>query len=73
MNDFDVVAFAPRQNGAALYEGRAWIDATTFAMVRVSAAQTGLKGPITASEQIDDFTPDDAGGWRLARSACRLW
>ena len=33
----------------------------TFAMVRVAAAQTGLKGPITASEQTDDFAPDAAG------------
>jgi hypothetical protein len=68
-HDCYVVAFAPRDRRAALYEGRAWIDAVTFAMVRVSAAQTGLKGPITASEQIDDFSPDAAGRWLLARSS----
>jgi hypothetical protein len=66
-----VVAFAPRDRGAPLYEGRAWIDAATFGMVRVSAAETGLKGPITASEQIDDFTADAPGRWHLARSNVR--
>jgi hypothetical protein len=66
-----VVAFAPRDRGAALYEGRAWIDASTFGMARVSAAQTGLRGPITASEQIDEFTSEPAGRWRLSRSNVR--
>jgi hypothetical protein len=69
--DCYVVAFAPRDRRAPLFEGRAWIDAATFGMVRVSAAQTGLKGPITASEQDDDFRPDAAGRWRLARSNVR--
>ncbi len=69
--DCYLVAFAPRDRGAALYEGRAWIDAATFGMVRVSAAQTGLKGPITASEQTDDFTADAALLSRLARSSVR--
>ena len=40
-------------------------------MARVAAAQTGLKGPITASEQTDDFAADAAGRWRLARSNVR--
>lgn len=69
--DCYVVSFQPRDRGAPLHEGRAWIDAVTFGMVRVSAAQTGLRGPITASEQVDDFTGDGAGGWRLARSSVR--
>jgi hypothetical protein len=69
--DCYVVGFAPQDRRAALYEGRAWIDAATFGMVRVSAAQTGLKGSITASEQVDDFTADAAGRWRLARSNVR--
>jgi hypothetical protein len=63
-----VVSFAPRQSGASLFRGRAWIDGRTFAMVRVSAAQTGLTGPIVASEQTDTFAPDAAGRWLLARS-----
>jgi hypothetical protein len=69
--DCYVIAFAPRDRGAALYQGRAWIDASTFGMARVSAAQTGLKGPITASEQTDEFTAEPAGRWRLSRSSVR--
>jgi hypothetical protein len=64
-----VIAFAPRENGAARFRGRAWIDERTFAMTRVSAVQTGLTGPIVASEQTDTFVPDTAGRWLLARSA----
>jgi hypothetical protein len=69
--DAFVIAFAPRSGGAALYKGRAWIDVTTFNIIRVAAAQTGLKGAITASEQTDDFEPDSAGHWLLARSDVR--
>ena len=65
------VSFTPRQGGASLYQGRAWIDAATFGLVRVAAAQTGLKGAITASEQTDDFAPDAAGRWLLVRSDVR--
>jgi hypothetical protein len=66
-----VVAFEPRASDAPLYRGRAWIDAATFGLARVSAVQTGLKGPITASEQTDDFAPDAAGRWLLTRSDVR--
>lgn len=66
-----VVAFEPRAGDAPLYRGRAWIDAETFGLARVSAVQTGLKGPITASEQTDDFAPDAAGRWLLTRSDVR--
>jgi hypothetical protein len=69
--DCYVIAFAPRQGGESLFDGRAWIDAATFAMARVSATQTGLKGPIVASEQADDFEPDARGRWLLARSDVR--
>jgi hypothetical protein len=69
--DAYIVAFEPQDRRAPLYEGRAWIDAATFGMVRVAAAQTGLKGPITASEQLDDFVADRPGSWRLARSNVR--
>jgi hypothetical protein len=69
--DCYLVAFAPRDRRAPLYDGRAWIDAGTFGIVRVAAAQTALKGPITASEQTDDFTEDAPGRWRLARSNVR--
>ena len=69
--DTYVVAFAPRTGGESLFDGRAWIDAATFGMVRVAATQTGLKGPIVASEQVDDFTRDADGHWLLARSDVR--
>jgi len=66
-----VVGFSPRTAGESLFEGRAWIDVATFGMLRVAATQTGLKGPITASEQTDDFAPDADGRWLLARSDVR--
>ena len=66
-----VIGFSPGERGASLFSGRAWIDTQTFAMARVSAAQTGLKGPITASEQIDTFVPDKDGRWLLVRSDVR--
>ena len=69
--DTYVVAFEPRSGGDSLFHGRAWIDAETFGMVRVAATQTGLKGPIVASEQVDDFALDSAGHWLLARSDVR--
>lgn len=69
--DAYVVAFAPRESGVSLYRGRAWIDAATFGMLRVAAAQTALKGAITASEQADDFALDAAGRWLLSRSDVR--
>src|SRR5262245_41769054 len=53
-----VVAFTPRDSDAALFSGRAWIDEATFGLMRVSAVQTGLKGPITASEQTDEYALD---------------
>jgi hypothetical protein len=65
-----VITFKPQLEGA-LFSGRAWIDERTFAMARVAAAQTGLKGSIVASEQTDTFAPDDAGRWLLVRSDIR--
>jgi hypothetical protein len=75
-----VIGFTPRLGQdhvgqaapvGSLFDGRAWIDTETFAMARVSAVQTGLKGPILASEQIDTYAPDAAGRWLLARSDIR--
>jgi hypothetical protein len=66
-----VIGFSPRESGPSLFDGRAWIDEQTFGMARVSAAQTGLKGAIVASEQTDTFVPDAAGRWLLARSDIR--
>jgi hypothetical protein len=70
-----VVAFEPdpaRPNkGAALFRGRAWIAADSFAMLKVSAAQTSLRGPIVASEQTDQFRQAAPGIWLLVRSDVR--
>lgn len=66
-----VIAFSPGQAGGSLFAGRAWIDERTFGMVRVAAAQTGLRGAIVASEQTDTFAPDAEGRWLLARSDIR--
>ena len=66
-----VVAFSPVDDTANLFRGRAWIAADTFAMVKVVATQTGLRGPIVSSEQVDEFRRDSSGWWLLARSETR--
>ena len=66
-----VVAFEPRAEGASLFRGRAWIDAGSFAMVRVDAVQTGLRGAILSSQQDDEFVPVRIPAdtvWLLGRS-----
>jgi hypothetical protein len=70
-HDCYLVAFSPRDRQQPLFDGRAWIDTREFALVRTSAVQTGLRGPVTASEQTDDFRPVAPGIWRLARSDVR--
>jgi hypothetical protein len=69
--DCYVVAFEPLNGAAPLFEGRAWIAADTFAMVRVAAAQTRLRGAIVSSEQVDEFRETRPGIWLLARSDVR--
>ena len=75
-----VVAFEPasaegsRQagnNGRSLFRGRAWITSDNFAMARVAATQTGLRGAIVSSEQIDEFREAAPGVWLLVRSEIR--
>jgi hypothetical protein len=66
-----VVAFVPADDAANLFRGRAWIAADSFAMVKVAATQTGLRGAIVSSEQIDEFRPHGPGLWLLARSETR--
>lgn len=65
-----VVEFDPT-GSASLFRGRAWIAMDSFAMVRVAAAQTRLRGPIVASEQVDDFQQVGDGIWLLSRSDVR--
>ena len=68
-----VVAFEPREarEPVSLFQGRAWIAADDFGIVRIAAAQTGLRGPVVSSEQTDDFVRTPEGAWVLARSDIR--
>jgi hypothetical protein len=69
--DAHVVAFEPRESSRPRFRGRAWIAARGFALLRLEAAQTGLRGPIVSSAQRDDFVRVPVGGqavWLLARS-----
>ena len=66
-----VVAFSPIDRKRSLFAGTVWIAQDTFGMVKVSAVQTALRGPIVSSEQIDQFRSDEAGLWLLARSEIR--
>jgi hypothetical protein len=53
--DCYVVAFAPASPHRALFRGRAWISAKSFALVKTETVQTGLRGPFVSSEQRDVF------------------
>jgi hypothetical protein len=67
------VDFVPAAPGPS-YRGQAWVDAREFALVRLRATQTGLKGPVVSSEQIDEYAPHAHGGatlWLLSRSTVR--
>ena len=66
-----VIGFEPTTSAASLFRGRAWITMDTFAMARVAATQTRLRGPIVASEQVDEFRVAAGGLWLLARSDVR--
>lgn len=66
-----VVAFAPSDTRQALFRGRAWIAMDGFAMVKVAAVQTGLRGAIVSSEQVDEFRAVRDGVWMLSRSDVR--
>ncbi|MBA2305292.1 MAG: hypothetical protein H0W08_22045 [Acidobacteria bacterium] len=66
-----VVAFEPLNERASAFRGRAWIAVDSFALVRVAAAQTRLRGVIVSSEQVDEFREARTGVWLLARSDVR--
>lgn len=63
-----VVAFAPLTTGRTSFRGRAWIGGEDFALVRIAAVQTGLRGAIVSSEQTDEFARDSSGLWLLRQS-----
>src|SRR4029079_5524525 len=54
-----VVGFQPRDPHLPSLRGRAWIAKEGFALVRLEAAQTGLRGAIVSSAQTDAFRPLD--------------
>ena len=55
-----------------LFRGRAWIAVDELRRWCGSPpSQTGLRGPIVASEQADDFEQVETGVWLLARSDVR--
>lgn len=66
-----VVAFTPIDPSRPLFSGRAWIEMDSFAMVRVAAAQTRLRGAIVSAEQVDDFREAAPGIWLLEQSDVR--
>ncbi len=70
-----IVSFEPdptrSDKSATLFRGRAWIAADSFGMLKVSAAQTALRGPIVASEQADEFREVGPGVWLLVHSDVR--
>ena len=66
-----VVDFRPVDPDALLFSGRAWIAVDGYAMVKVEAAQTGLRGAIVSSEQTDEYREHQPGIWLLERSDVR--
>ncbi|HUG54580.1 MAG TPA: hypothetical protein VMR21_13315 [Vicinamibacteria bacterium] len=66
-----VVAFDPVHRDRPSFEGRAWIAKDTFALVRLRATQTNLRGAIVSSRQEDQMRPLAVEGrevWLPARS-----
>ncbi len=53
--DAYIVSFMPRDSGQTLFAGRAWIDSQTFLLLRTDAVQTGLRGPVASSREIDEY------------------
>jgi hypothetical protein len=66
-----VVSFEPVDPKKPLFRGKAWIGGDTFAMVKVAAAQTGLRGAVVSSEQVDEYRKAREGVWLLSRSDVR--
>ena len=65
------IDFEPLDSARSLFRGRAWIAVDSFAMVKVAAAQTTLRGAIVSSEQVDEFREAAPGVWLLTRSDVR--
>jgi hypothetical protein len=57
-----LIRFEPVREGRSLYRGTLWIDAKTFARVRVRALQTGLSAPVISNEEIQIYRPVPVNG-----------
>jgi hypothetical protein len=57
-----LIDFEPVRGDQSLYRGTLWIDAKTFARVRVRAVQTGLSAPVVSNEEIQVYRPVPVGG-----------
>lgn len=55
--DCYVIRFEPHRAGTSLYKGTLWIDAKTFARVRVQAVQTQLSAPIVSNDETLKYAP----------------
>jgi hypothetical protein len=51
------VRFHPLDPAAPLYDGILWIDAQSYARLRVSAVQTNLKQPMLSNDETTDYAP----------------
>lgn len=52
-----VVAFEPVAGAASLYSGAIWIEAGSFARLRLRLVQHGLKEPITSNTDVIEYAP----------------
>jgi hypothetical protein len=57
-----VVRFEPVAGTAARYRGRIWIDAETYARLRLNTVQTNMTAPIVSSEEVQTFAPVPGAG-----------
>ncbi len=69
--DAHVVGFKPRADTAALYEGKAYIDLRTGALLRTAVVEHGLKSPVVSNEETITYRPvagpDGGTYWLMAR------
>ncbi len=65
------VRFHPLDPAAPLYDGILWIDAVSYARLRVSAVQTNLKPPMLSNDETTDYAPvrlpDGGEVWVMAK------
>jgi hypothetical protein len=52
-----VVAFVPAPGTAARYRGRIWIDAATYARLRLNTVHADMPAPVISSEEVQTFAP----------------